>query len=117
MATFAKVILSGSTNGRGIEAVAVATPGTLIHTAVAGAAVIDEIWLFAVNNDVVSRTLTIEFGGVVDPDDHIEIEIPSQAGLYTIVSGLVLQNSLVIRAFASAAAAVTVYGYVNRITP
>ena len=117
MATFEKLILSGSTNGRGIEAVAVATPGTLIHTAVAGASVIDEIWLFAVNNDTITRTLTIEFGGVIDPDDHIEIEIPAQAGLYTVVSGLVLQNSLVVRAFASVAAAITVYGYVNRITP
>lgn len=115
--TYEKIILSGSTNGRGIEAVAVATPGTLIHTAVAGTDVIDEVWLFAVNNDVVTRTLTIEFGGVVDPDDHIEIELPAQAGIYTIVPGIPLQNSLIVRAFASAAAAITVFGYVNRITP
>lgn len=117
MATFSKELLSGSTNGRGIAVAAVATPGTLIHTAVAGTSVLDEIWLFAVNNGAVTRTLTIEFGGVADPGDHIEIQIPAQAGPYTIVPGLLLQNSLIARAFASAANEVTVFGYVNRITP
>jgi len=117
MAVFSKEILSGSTNGRGIPVAAVATPGTLIHTAVAGATSIDEVWLFAVNNGAATRTLTIEFGGVADPGDHVEIQIPAQAGPYTVVPGVPLQNSLVARAFADAANEVTVFGYVNRIVP
>jgi len=116
MATFAKQILSGSTNGRIIKVAAVATPGTLIHTAVAGAADIDEVWLWAVNSDTTDRKLTIEYGGVAAPDDLIEVTIRAESGLVLIVPGMVLQNSLVIRAFAAAANVVMVGGFVNRIT-
>lgn len=116
MATFAKQILSGSTNGRIIKVVAVATPGTLIHTAVAGATDIDELWLWAVNSDTTDRLLTIEYGGVAAPDDLIEVTIRAESGLVLIVPGMVLQNSLVVRAFAAAANVVMVGGFVNRIT-
>ena len=116
MATFAKQILSGSTNGRMVRVAAVATPGTLIHTAVAGAADMDEVWLWAVNSDTTDRKLTIEYGGVAAPDDLIEVTIRAESGLVLIVPGLILQNSLVIRAFAAAANVVMVGGFVNRIT-
>ncbi len=36
MATYSKVLLSGSTNGKQIKVAATATPGTTIHTAVTG---------------------------------------------------------------------------------
>lgn len=116
MATFTKRLLSGSANGRLIKVVAVATPGTPIHTAVAGAADADEIWLWAVNSDTTDRKLTIEYGGVAAPDDLIEVTIRAESGLVLIAPGLVLQNSLVVRAFAAAANVVMVGGFVNRIT-
>lgn len=116
MATFAKLPLSGSTNGRMIKIVAVATAGTLIHTAVAGASDMDEVWLWAVNSDTTDRKLTIEYGGVAAPDDLIELTIRAEAGLVLIVPGMILQNSLVIRAFAAAANVVMVGGFANRIT-
>lgn len=116
MATFTKEILSGSTNGRMVKVVAVATAGTLIHTAVAGASDIDEIWLWAINTDTTDRKLTIEFGGVAAPDDLIEVTIRAEAGLVLIIPGMTLQNSLVVRAFAAAANVVLVGGFVNRIT-
>ena len=116
MATFTKQLLSGSTNGRMIKVVQTATAGTLIHTAVAGASDIDEIWLWAVNSDTTDRKLTIEYGGVASPDDLLEVTVRAEAGLVLIVPGLTLQNGLVVRAFAAAANVVMVGGFVNRIT-
>ncbi len=47
MATYSKVLLSGSTNGKGIK---IASSSTTVHTAIAGTSSIDEIWLYAVNS-------------------------------------------------------------------
>ena len=116
MATYTKRALSGSTNGKPIKVVATATAGTTIHTAVAGTSDFDEVWLWCWNSDSVERLLTIEFGGVSDPDDLIEVNIPSQQGLVLIVPGLVLQNELVVGAFAAAANVIVISGFVNRIT-
>ena len=112
---FTKAKLSGSTNGRGIKVVATATPGTTIHTAVAGTSSYDEVWLWAQNNHTAAVDLTIEYGGVASPDDLIIMSIPSKSGLYLIVPGLVLNNTLVIKAFASVANVVVVSGFVNGI--
>lgn len=114
MATYSKIQLSGGTTGKNIKVVATATAGTLIHTAHATS--IDEIWLWCVNSDTTDRKLTIEFGGVAAPDDLIEITIPAEDGLYLVVPGLTLTNSLVVRAFAATANVLSVNGYVNRIT-
>jgi hypothetical protein len=116
MATFAKQLLSGSTNGRLVKIVAVGTPGTVIHTAIAGATDVDEVWLWAVNSDTTDRKLTLEYGGVAAPDDLMELTVRAESGLVLVVPGMVLQNSLVIRAFAAAANVVMVGGFVNRIT-
>lgn len=113
MATYTKEFLSGSTNGRQVKVAATTTPGTLIHTAHATAK--DEIWIWAVNSDTTPRKLTIEFGGTTAPDDIIELTIPAEAGLLMVIPGLILSNSLVVRAFCASANVVTVSGYVNRI--
>lgn len=114
MATYSKVQLSGGTTGKNIKVAATATAGTLIHTAHATA--IDEIWLWCVNSDTVDRKLTIEFGGVTAPDDLIEVTIPAEDGLYLVVPGLTLTNSLVVRAFAATANVLSINGFCNRIT-
>jgi len=116
MATFTKVLLSGSTNGKNIKVVATATAGTLIHTAVAGASDLDEVFIYAANTSTSIVKLTIEFGGVATPDDLMEVDIPGEAGLYLVVPGLLLQNSLVVRAFAGTANVININGYINRIT-
>lgn len=116
MATFIKQKLSGSTNGRQIKVVKTETPGTLIHTAVSGTSDWDEIWLWAVNSDTTIRKLTIEFGGVSAPDDLIEVNLPPESGLVLVVPGLILQNALAVRVFASEADVVLISGFVNRIT-
>lgn len=116
MATYSKIALSGSTNGKQIKVAATATPGTTIHTAVTGTTNFDEIWLWAVNSDTTNRKLIIEFGGTTSPDDLIEVTIPAESGLVLVVPGLILQNDLVVKAFAASANLVMVSGYVNRIT-
>lgn len=118
MATAVKRKLSGSTDGKLIKVVATATAGTTIHTAVSGTTdgTYDEIWLYAVNSDTTDRKLTIEWGGTTAPDDLIEVTIPAESGLFIVVSGLILQNASVVRAFAAAANVIMIGGYVNSIT-
>lgn len=119
MATFSKIALSGSTDGRLIKVAATATAGTTIHTGSATATTFDEVWLYAVNSDTTDRKLTIEWGGTSSPDDLIEQTITAESGLLLVVAGLVIKGNatpLVVRAFAATANVVMVGGYVNRIT-
>jgi hypothetical protein len=119
MATFSKLTLSGSTDGRLIKVVQTATAGTTLHTGSATATTFDEIWLYAVNSDTSDRKLTIEWGGVSSPDDLIEQTITAESGLVLVVAGLVIKGNatpLVVRAFCASANVVMIGGYVNRIT-
>jgi hypothetical protein len=117
MATFTKTLLSGSTDGKAIKVVATATAGTTIHTAVSGTASLDEIWLYAHNSSASTVKLTLEWGEATAPDGNIEINIGAEGtGLVLVAPGLLLQNSLVVKAFAGTANVVTLTGYVNRIS-
>jgi hypothetical protein len=117
MATFTKTLLSGGTNGKAIKVSATATPGTTIHTAVSGTSSIDEVWLYAHNSSSAPVKLTLQWGEETAPDGNIEINIGAEGtGLVLISAGLLLQNSLVIKAFAGSADVVTINGYVNRIS-
>lgn len=112
---FTKSLLNGSTNGKNILVVATATPGTLIHTAVAGTSSLDEIWLYAYNSAATGVVLTLEWGGVASPNDHTKITINPTAGRMLVVDGKLLQNSLVVRAFAGTASVICIDGFCNRI--
>lgn len=118
MAYFNKYKLSGSTDGRGIKVVATATAGTTIHTARSGTSAdqFDEIYLFASKPTATDVLLTIEFGGTTTPDDYIVVTVKAQAGLQMVVPGLILQNGVVVRAFAGTANVITLFGFVNRIS-
>ena len=115
MATFTKAILSGSTSGKGVVVVATATAGTLIHTAVAGASAIDEIWLYAVNTSTSAVKLTIEYGAATAPDNNIELTVAAESGLVLVSPGLILNGGLTVKAFAATASVIVLYGYVNKI--
>jgi hypothetical protein len=122
MATFSKLTLqpAGTTGtGVGISVSASASPGTAIHTASATASTIDEVWLYAVNPTAGSVKLTIQFCGTTVNDNDIETTIAPETGLVLVVPGLPVQGNAsprVIRAFASSASAIVLYGYVNRIS-
>jgi hypothetical protein len=116
MATFSKRLLSGSTNGKAIKVAATATAGTTIHTAVSGTSDLDEIWLYAVNSSASAVKLTLEWGQADAPDGNIELSIAAESGLVLVTAGLLLQNSLVVKAFAATTNVILLHGYVNRIT-
>ena len=117
MPAIAPVLLSGSTNGRQIKAVAVASPGTLLHTTTAVAGAFDEVWLYAENTSAATVTLTIELGGVTAPDDQIIVQIPPTIGQVNVLAGIRLNGGVLIRAFASVANVIVISGNVNRYTP
>ena len=100
-----------------IPVVAIATAGTLIHTAIAGAAAWDEIYAWVSNITAAAATLTLEWGGVTDPGDHLvkALSIPANSPPIPIATGQVLNGALVLRAFSGTASALNISGYVNRI--
>jgi hypothetical protein len=116
MATYTKRLLSGSTNGKQIKVAAIATAGDTIHTAVTGTTDFDEIWIYAVNGSGAAVKLTIEWGEATAPDGNIEQTIPAEGGLVLIIPGLLLQNGLVVKAFADTTNVILISGFVNRIT-
>ena len=116
MATYAKQLLSGATNGKGILVVATATAGTTIHTSVSGTSDMDELWIYAVNTHSANIKLTLEWGEATEPNGNIEQTVPAQSGLMLITPGLLLQNSLVLKAFAGTTNEIVIHGYANRIT-
>ena len=115
MATYSRVLLSGSTNGRPVPVVATATAGTLIHTATASGS--DEIYLWVSNVTGSAATLTLEWGGVTDPGDHAAkaVSIAANSGPTLIANGIALAGGLVVRAFSGTASALNITGYVNRV--
>ena len=113
--TVSRIPLSGSTHGRAIKVAATATAGTLIHTATSSTTDCDVVTLYAFNSSASAVNLTIEWGGVSDPDDLIKLSIPATSGLTLVAPDLVIRNSLVVRAFAGTTNVVTVQGFVNRV--
>lgn len=118
MATYARLLLSGSSNGQVIPVAATATPGTLIHTAVAGDGAFDEVYVWAANVTGSPATLTIEWGGVADPSCHLvkQFSIPAHSGPQAVLAGQNLNGGLVAQAFSGTANAINLSGFVNRIS-
>lgn len=115
MAVFTGSVLSGSTNGKPIPVVAVATPGTNIHTA--GATGYEEVFLWASNITAVAATLTIEWGGVTDPGDHLVkgYSIAANSGPVPIALGQRVAGGVSIKAFSGTASAINITGYANAV--
>ena len=116
MATYSRVLLSGSTNGKPIPVVAVATLGTLIHAPAAGLAGSDEVYLWASNVTNAAVTLTIEWGAAGVGSQLINTySIPAYSSPIPIATGQSINNGLLITAFASVANAINISGNANRI--
>jgi len=114
---YAPVLLSGSTGGAPIPVVATGSPGTLIHTAVAGATSFDEVWLWVSNVTGAAVALTIEFGGLgvgfETPGPNL---IPANSSDLICIQGKRINGGAIVRAFAGTANALNISGNVNRIT-
>lgn len=107
--------LSGSIDGRGINIDTSASPGNVVHIALTSPAANewDAVMLYAVNRTASPVDFTVEFGGT-NGADCIKVVLPANSALTEVVHGLVLNNGAVIRAFASNANAISVFGVVNR---
>jgi hypothetical protein len=119
MATFTKKKLSGSTDGKAIKLTGTNSAGAVeVHTAVAGTTVgtFDEIWLYANNTSASAVKLTVEWGTATAADGNIELTIAAEAGLVLVIPGLILQNAMVVEAFAATADVILLTGFVNAIT-
>lgn len=116
MAQVSKLKLSGSTDGRPISATATTTPGTLMHTAVAGVTIFDEVYLYAYNPGTIVVPVSLELGGTTGVDTLI-VDVPPRAGRVLIIDGMIFQNGVVVRAYVPSANAIYLSGFVNQIKP
>jgi hypothetical protein len=120
MATFTKVLLSGSSYGAPTTVVATASTGTTIHTTGTSSSIIDEMWLYANNTSSSPVLLTVQFGGTGAVQHAKPITLAPQSGDVLIVAGLPLTGdgttASTVRAFAATASVITISGYVNRIS-
>jgi len=120
MATFSKLLLSGSSQGKAIKVSATASTGTTIHATGTSSSAIDEVWLYAYNSSTGPVTLTVQYGGTTAVDNDIKIDLPPTSGLTLVVAGLVLTGTgsaaNTIYAYAGTTDVVTISGYVNRIS-
>ena len=121
MATYSKVLLSGSTQGKAIKVAATTSgsAGTTIHATGTSSTIEDEVWLYAYNSSGGSVLLTIQWGGVTAVDNEIKLTIPATAGLTLVIPGLVLTGTgsaaNTVAAYAATTNVITISGYVNRI--
>lgn len=114
MATYTKIKLSGSTDGKGIKVAATSiASGTTIHTA--GASDLDLVTIYAYNSHSAAIVLTLGWGGTTTVDNEIIQSIPAQTGLTLVAADLPLTNSLIVKASSSSADKIVLYGTVNRI--
>ena len=118
MATFSKLLLSASTNGRPISVSATSSPGTIVHTGPSISSDIHEIWLYAQNYGTNGLLLVVQWGGT-SSSDEISIYLEPYQGLTLITSGLLIKGAVTpldVRAYCATANQIAISGYVNAIT-
>ncbi len=119
MATYTKVLLSGSSQGQPILIAATSSPGTTIHSTGTSGSIIDNVTLYAHNTDTTARKLTVELGGT-GTANTIEVTIPAEAGLMLVLPQLPLTGTgsaaKTVAAFCATTNVVAVSGFVDRIS-
>jgi len=119
MASYTRVLLSGSTDGLPINVTGTATgSANTIHTAVSGSASFDELYLWVSNTSASDCTLTIEWGSATDPGGLLmkSVVVPANCGPTPFSFGQVLNNAKVVKACAQTTAVLNITGFVNRIS-
>jgi len=118
--TIQKIALTGSTGGQGVLVSATAgTTNTIIHSITASVTTtVDEVYLYANNNTSQDVTLFLELG-VSTTQLQLKVDIPPQIGQVLVLTGNILVGNATPReilAFASNSLAISMYGWVNRIS-
>lgn len=111
--------LSGQTNGKNILITATTLGGAqTIHTVASGTTTLEFITIEAcnVNASHASSGLWLLMGGTASPDDLIHLDLAHGDGAFVVQDKRLMQNGLVIKAYADNANAIAVYGYYQRYT-
>ena len=115
MATISKLLLGGSTNGKNIS---IASTGsavpTTIHTAIAGTTSFDELWVYGCNTATASLSCSITWGATTAIDTTTVLLNP-YGGRTLLMDGKLLQNGLIVGAYATLGGYIFIDGYCNRI--
>ena len=119
MATYTKVLLSGSSQGQPILIAATSSPGTTIHSTGTSSTIIDNVTLYAHNTDTTARKVTLEVGGT-GTANTIEVTVPAEAGLMLVLPQLPLTGTgsaaKSVAAFCATTNVVAISGFVDRIS-
>ena len=111
-----KIPLSGSTDGKMIQAVG--TLHTTLHTASSTATDIDEIWIWATNIYTADYEIDVGWGAPGSATSNNTFTVPTEAGLYLVAPGLVLEGKAsfpkAVTAYAADSDRINFVGYVNR---
>ena len=111
--------LSGSSFGMGIPVTATSSPGNTVHTAQSGTGGSDKIYLWVSNVTSSPRKLTVQYGGTSDVTDDLVYQgtvPPNTLQPILICDGLLLQDGLLIKAWADVASALNIFGHILPIT-
>ena len=114
LATYSKVLLSGSTSGAPIAISSSSDPGTTLHTAVSGSTALDELWLWCSNISTLDTVLTIVNGTSSTSANRIVASVTA-TNIQLVVPGIPYNGALRISAFAATTSNLNCFGYVNRI--
>jgi len=122
MATYQKIKLSADPKGAGIPLTVNPASGNVIHETGVSGSVLDELWLYASWSPNGAPEPTPVYLALDNADYKIMQNIPANAGLTLIIPGLILSgddmNSSIVTAYDwLGVSGITLYGYVNRITP
>lgn len=104
---------SGSTSGKGIQIAATSTPGTAIHTAVAGAVSFSRMFIYFTNTSASSIVVTVEWGGTGTANNIVYTVPGNNTGL--VVPGLMIQGGLSVAAFAATGSVLNAIGWVELV--
>ncbi|HUU98234.1 MAG TPA: hypothetical protein VM487_21080 [Phycisphaerae bacterium] len=116
MGQLREIKFSESTDGQPVNIVAVASPGTPIHTSTpdTGDNGYDKLYVYAVNNGAVARVLTLEIGGT-GPGNLAKTQLQPNVGVVLCLPGTQLNNAGVLAGFLDGGAGeVNVLGWVAR---
>lgn len=106
--------LSASNSGEPIQITATESPGTIIHSGVAGTSQKDEVYAYANNTGNYIYPLVVEYAGT-GLSNRISTDIFSRETPLLISPGFLVNNDATIRAFSpSGASLIRINGYVQR---
>lgn len=111
--------LSGQTDGKNILITATTSGGAqTIHTVASGTATLEFLTIEACNVAAAHATngLYLLMGGTTDPNDLIHIDLNHGDGAVVVQNKRLMQNGVIVKAYADNASGIVIYGYYQRYT-